>query len=176
MLSALFKTKERLKILREVFLRDNIRVTEISRDTSTSKGLVSRFLKEMEKEGLIEKRGLKYQNKNTTLAKAIKVMLNLYILGWEEISPSWTHSAALYGSWASGTNTHESDIDIWIKTDKDPSTEELNQLYNKLSNRTSSDVHILIITPAKLDDIKLNDPPFYNSLIKTSLILEGEPV
>lgn len=176
MLSELFKTQERLNILYETFLRDEIRVTEISKDTNTSKGLVSRFLKEMEKEGLLERKGLKYYNKNTSLVKAIKVMLNLNILRWEEVSPPWAQSAALYGSWASGTNTDRSDIDIWIKTDKAPSTEELNQLYNKLSSKTSSDVHILILTPEKLDDIKSNDPPFYNSLMKTSLVLEGEPV
>ncbi len=176
MVSELFKTQERLNILHEVFLRDEIRVTEISKDTNTSKGLVSRFLKEMEKEGLLERKGLKYYNKNTPLVKAIKVMLNLNILKWEEISPSWAQSAALYGSWASGTNTDESDIDIWIKTDKAPSTHELNQLYSKLSSRTSSDAHILILTPEKLDDIKLNDPPFYNSLMKISLVIEGEPV
>lgn len=176
MLSELFKTQERVNILQEVFLRNEISVTEISKDTKTSKGLVSKYLKEMEKEGLLLKKGLKYYKKNTSLVKAIKVMLNLNILKWEEISPSWADSAALYGSWASGTNTYESDIDIWIKTDKAPSTEKLNQLYDKLSNKTSSDIHILIITPEKLEDIKLNDPPFYNSLMKNSLILEGEPI
>lgn len=176
MLSELFKSKERVKILNEVFLRNEIGVTEIAKDTNTSKGLVSRFLKAMEKEDLLLRKGLKYYKKNTSLVKAIKVMLNLNILRWEEISPSWADSAALYGSWASGTNTYASDIDIWIKTDKTPSTEELNQLYDELSNKTSSDVHILIITPEKLEDIKLNDPPFYNSLMKNSLILEGEPI
>lgn len=176
MLSELFKTQERLTILHEVFLRDEIRVTEISKDTNTSKGLVSRFLKEMEKEGLLERKGLKYYNKNNSLVKAIKVMLNLNILRWEEISPSWTESAALYGSWASGTNTSESDVDIWIKTSKTPSTQELDHLYNNLSSRTSSDVHILILTPEKVDDIKLNDPPFYHSLMNSSLVLEGEPI
>lgn len=40
-------------VLHEVFLRDEIRVTEISKDINTSKGLVSRFLKEMEKESLL---------------------------------------------------------------------------------------------------------------------------
>ncbi len=176
MLSELFKTPERWNILHEVFLRNEIRVTEISKDTNTSKGLVSRFLKEMEKEGLLLRKGLKYYNKNTSLVKAIKVMLNLNILKWEEISPSWAQSAALYGSWASGTNTDESDVDIWIKTDKAPSTHKLTQLYKKIRNRTSSEIHILILTPEKLEDIKLNDPPFYDSLKNNSLVLEGEPV
>ena len=108
--------------------------------------------------------------------KIILFIINIVLIIIWNISPPWSQSAALYGSWASGTNTDESDIDIWIKTDKAPSTHELNQLYSKLSSRTSSDVHILILTPEKLDDIKLNDPPFYNSLMKTSLVIEGEPV
>ncbi len=176
MLSELFKTQERLNILGEVFLRNEIRVTEISKDTNTSKGLVSRFLKEMEKEGILLRKGQKYYNKNTPLVKAIKVVLNLNILKWEEISPPWSRSAALYGSWASGTNTDESDVDIWIKTDKAPPTHELTQLYKKIRNKTSSEIHILILTPEKIEDIKLNDPPFYDSLKNNSLVLEGEPV
>lgn len=176
MLSDLFKTPKRLNILHEVLLKDEIRVTEISRDTDTSKGLVSKFLKEMEKEGLLERKGLKYCIKNSSLTKAIKVMLNLNVLKWEEITPSWAQSAALYGSWASGRNTSESDVDIWIKTTKIPSTIELNQLYEKLEDKTPSDIHILILTDEKLKDLKLNDPPFYHSLMNSSLLLEGEPI
>lgn len=176
MIGNLLKTPERLNILHEVLLRDEIRVTEISRDTDTSKGLVSRFLKDMEEESLLEREGVKYRNKNNSLNRALKVMLNINLLRWEEISPSWTQSAALYGSWAKGTNTTESDVDIWIKTDKVPTTRELNQIYKNLKEKTSSDVHILILTPEKLEDIQQNDTPFYHSLLRNSLTLEGEPI
>ena len=108
--------------------------------------------------------------------KIILFIINIVLIIIWNISPPWSQSAALYGSWASGTNTDESDVDIWIKTDKAPSTHELTQLYKKIRNKTSSEIHILILTPEKIEHIKLNDPPFCDSLKNNSLVLEGEPV
>ena len=176
MINQLFKTPERLKILREVLLRTHITVTEVSKDTGLSKGLVSRYLYEMRDDGLLERKGRNYYLKNQAITRAIKVLLNLDTLSWEKITDSWIKSAALYGSWASGTNTEESDVDIWIKTDRNPSEEELNLLYKELKTRIASEINILILTPEKLESMKKTDPPFYHSLQRNSLLLEGEPI
>lgn len=174
MISQLFKTQERLKILHEALLSRTITVTEISKDTGVSKGLVSRYLNEMKEEGLLERKGRNYYQINQPITRAIKVFLNLNILRWNEITAEWIESAALYGSWASGTNTEESDVDIWIKTGENPSEDELNLLYKNLKIQTASEVNILILTPEKLESIKKTDPPFYHSLQRNSLLLEGE--
>ena len=117
MLSELFKTKERVNILQEVFLRNEISVTEISNDTKIQ-GIGIKISKRNGKGRFNLRKGVKYYNRNTPLVKAIKVMLNLNILKWEKISPPWAQSAVLYGSWTSSTNTDESNIDIWIKSSK----------------------------------------------------------
>jgi predicted nucleotidyltransferase len=177
MITHLFKTPERLKILHEVLLlKDDITVTEIQKSTGVSKGLVSRYLNEMREEGLLERSGRNYHLLNHAITRAIKVLLNLDTLKWDGITAEWMISAALYGSWASGTNTEESDVDIWIKTDRIPSTDELNILYKKLKTRTASEINILILTPEKLESIKITDPPFYHSLQRNSLQLEGESI
>lgn len=176
MINVLFKTPERLKILREVLLRPTVTVTEISKDTGLSKGLVSRYLNEMKDENLLERRGRDYYIKNQPITRAMKVLLNLETLKWDEINASWIESAALYGSWGTGTNTEESDVDLWIKTEDPPSEEDLNRLYKKLKTNTASEVNILILTPEKLESIKKTDPPFYHSLQRNSLLLEGEPI
>lgn len=176
MISELFKTPERLKILREVVIRSTITVTEISKDTGLSKGLVSRYLNEMKDESLLERKGRNYYLKDQAIIRAIKVLLNLEAIRWEEITASWIESAALYGSWASGTNAEESDVDIWIKTDENPPEEKLNLFYKELKTRTTSEINILILTPEKLESIKKTDPPFYHSLQRNSLLLEGAPI
>jgi predicted nucleotidyltransferase len=176
MLDKLFKTPERLKILREVVQKDENTVMKISEDTNVSKGLVSRYLNELKKEGILERNGRAYYLKKNALTKAIKILLNLETLKWEDLTAEWIESAALYGSWASGTNTEESDVDLWIKTDKRPSPNQINQLYKKLKIKTSSEVDILILTPEKLESIKKTDTPFYHSLKRSSLLLEGDPI
>jgi predicted nucleotidyltransferase len=176
MISPLFKTPQRLKILNEALKKDNVTVTELSKECVLSKGLVSRYLNIMKEEGLLERRERTYHIRDQALTRAIKVLLNLETLRWEEVTMEWIDSAALYGSWASGTNTEESDVDIWIKVEQLPSPSKLNLLHKKLKNRTNSEVNILILTPEKLESIKKSDPPFYHSLQVNSLLLEGEPI
>jgi predicted nucleotidyltransferase len=175
MLSPLFKTEKRIKILETALKRNKITVKDISRDTGVSKGLVSRYLDYMRKEGLLNRSGQSYHLQDQVLTRALKILLNLEKLNWNEITPKWAISTGLYGSWASGTNKEESDLDIWIKVEQYPSEDELNHLYKNLKSRTASEVNMLILTFQKLDSIKKTDPPFYNSLQRNSLILEGEP-
>lgn len=176
MLSKLFKTSERVKIFETVLKRDSVTVTEISQDTNLSKGLVSRYLNIMKDSGFLERKNQKYIVKKQPKTRAIKLLLNLENLKWEEIRPEWGLSAGLYGSWASGTNKEESDLDIWIKVGKYPSEEDLNLLHKNLKKNTSSEVNLLILTATKIEKMKKTDPPFYHSLQRNSLILEGEPI
>jgi DNA-binding MarR family transcriptional regulator len=49
-------------------------------------------------------------------------------------------------------------------------------LQRDLSLQTSSEVDLLVLTPEKLERIKREDPPFYNSLIMCPVTLKGEPL
>lgn len=175
MINYLFKTNERIQILETIMERYSFTVRDISIDTGVSKGLVSRYLNQLREDGFLKRSGRLYHVENQPLSRAIKVVFNLEKLKWDEISPSWILSAGLYGSWASGTNKEDSDLDIWIKVDQYPSEDELNILYKNLKDRISSELNILILTPKKLSSIK-DDVPFYNSLKNSSLILEGDAI
>lgn len=176
MINYLFKTDERVKILENVLERYSFTVKDISTETGVSKGLVSRYLDYMRKYGLLERSGRIYHVKSQSLTKALKIVLNLDKLKWDEISPPWVESTGLYGSWASGTNKEDSDLDIWVKVKEYPSEDDLNILYKNLKDKTSSELNILILTSDKLESIKKNDIPFYNSLKNNSLILEGDKI
>lgn len=175
MLFHLFKTPERMKILETVLKKKKITVSQITQETGVSKGMVSRYLKTMKAENFLNRKKQTYYLINHARTRALKILLSLEQLKWDEISPKWVESVGLYGSWASGTNTELSDVDIWIKVVNYPSEDEMNQLYKNIKNNTNSEVNILILTPEKLEQMKKTDPPFYHSLQIGSLLLEGEP-
>lgn len=174
MLTELFKTEERLKILYYIMYRDEFTVTEVSRETKVSKGLVSRYLAYLDEKRLIKRSGRMYLLEDSSETRAIKTILNLERIHLEKLDLEWASSSGLFGSWASGTNTHESDVDIWVMMDKYPSEHSLSILNRDLRKMTGSKVNLLILTQEKLDRIKSDDVPLYNSLLRNSIILKGE--
>lgn len=174
MLTELFKTRERVKILNYTFYTDKSSVTEISRETKVSKGLVSRFMKYLEKTGLIEKYGRTYHPKVNEKTRAIKVLLNLEKIDLDLDTLDWADSIGIYGSWASGENTFESDFDVWVFVKKYPSEYKISKLHKDLQDMAQSEVNMLILTPEKLERLKNTDKPFYNSILRNSIILKGE--
>lgn len=82
----------------------------------------------------------------------------------------------LYGSWARGTNYQESDLDVWIRADSLPSESVLSRLQNDLSLQSDSEVNLLALTSEKLEKLMIEDTPFYNSLLMSSVMLKGEPL
>jgi hypothetical protein len=43
-----------------------------------------------------------------------------------------------------------------------------------LSQQADSEVNLLVLTPEKLERLKKEDTPFYNSLVMSSVTLKGE--
>ncbi len=174
MLTELFKTEKRVEILYYVLYHDLSSVTEISKETGVSKGLVSRFLDYLKNKGLLERQGMKYHPKGSAKERKIKILLNLDKIDLNQCDLDWADTIGIYGSWASGTNTSESDFDIWIKVKKYPPEQKISQLNKDLRTMTNSEVNMLILTPEKLETLKNTDKPFYNSLLRNSIILKGE--
>ena len=176
MLAELFKTEERACILRYVMYRKSFRAVDISRETEVTKGLVSRYLHILMMHGLLQKNGPVYSPHDCALSRAIKLLLNLERIDLSALSLGFVRGIGLYGSWARGTNDQESDLDVWIKADSLPGQGILARLQRNLSSQTGSEVNLLMLTPEKLDRIRGEDPPFYNSLVLNSVTLRGEPI
>jgi predicted nucleotidyltransferase len=176
MLTELFKTEERACILRYVIYRKSFRAVDVSRETGVTKGLVSRYLNILEMQGLLQKKGREYYPHDCARCRAVRLLLNLERIDLSALSLGFARGIGLYGSWARGTNDEESDLDFWIKADSLPEQSILARLQRDLSVQTGSEVNLLILTPEKLDRIRREDPPFYNSLILSSATLKGEPI
>jgi predicted nucleotidyltransferase len=176
MLVELFKTEERARILRHVMFSSDFTVSEVSRTTGINKGLVSRYLRYLAERGIVRRDGRRYFPIDGALSRAVKLLLNLENIDLSSLSLGNANGLGLYGSWARGTNDQDSDLDVWISAEVLPSESDLARLQRDLSLQTGSEVNLLVLTPEKLERIKLEDSPFFNSLITGSMTLKGEPL
>lgn len=176
MLTGLFKTEERVRILYYALYRDDVSVTTVSKETGTNKGLVSGYLKLLARQGLLVRKDKKYIVPDNAMVRAVKVLLNLDRVGFNPANFNWVRGMGIFGSWAQGTNTHESDIDIWIKVDAYPPEKELAKLQGNIRKVTGCETNLLVLTPQKILELQARDTPFYSSLVKTFIVLEGESI
>jgi predicted nucleotidyltransferase len=174
MLIELLKTVERAKVLRYVMFRNSFSVAEVSRATGVTKGLVSRYLRLLVEFRLLQKEGRYYTPQDNAFSRAIKLLLNLEMIDLSPLSLDSAKGLGLYGSWARGTNHLESDLDVWIKAESLPAESILARLQKDLSQQTGAEVNLLVLTPDKLEKLKREDKPFYNSLVMGSTMLIGE--
>lgn len=175
-LPSLFKSEDRIRILRFVSLNDTVSVHSVSNETGVSKGLASLYLNILVNYGLLSRSGRVFQKRNTDLWSVVKLLQNLDLLTQALRLPPWARGIGIYGSWARGTNTSESDLDIWVLVDNyDPEFEfRVAESDQDLSKLTNGPVHSLILTREKLAGIARSDQPFYANLIKDSITIEGE--
>jgi predicted nucleotidyltransferase len=176
MILELFKTEERARILRYVMFCSSSSVAEVSMATGVTKGLVSRYLRLLVEYGLLQKEGRVYSPHDGAHSRAVKLLLNLERIDLSTLSLGSAEGLGLYGSWARGTNHQESDLDVWVRADCLPKENVLARLQRDLSIQADSKVNLLVLTPEKLERLKIEDIPFYNSLVMSSVTLKGEPL
>ncbi len=175
-LSEVFKSEERILILRYVGLRASVTVQAVADGTGRSKGFVSQYLNMLVEEQLLTRNHRAFIREDSALWRSIKRLLNLDLLRPHVTLPAWVDGIGIFGSWAEGTNTTESDLDLWILVSRyDPDLEicaaELDQ---EIARYTGCEVNSFLLTPDKLRHLKEHDQPFYTSLKRGYLTLQGE--
>ncbi|MBU2567756.1 MAG: nucleotidyltransferase domain-containing protein [Elusimicrobia bacterium] len=170
----IFTTKERIKILKAViFNTQPIRVNSIAAMIKISKGLVSKYLDVLLKEGITKKSKGKYLIVDSSITKGIRILLNITGIDTGIFKRfDFVGSAGLYGSCAKGENTADSDVDIWIKI-KDVTDEKVASL-TAVINKKIRNAKLLFLTTNKIEKMKKDDKLFYHSLTFGSIVLYGE--
>ena len=141
-LPALFRTRERITLLRATLDVPACTVRQIASKTGLSKGLVSPYLALLEREGLLGKDKRSYQLKFSPLTIAVKRLLNLDCITSVLEKPAWASGIGMYGVWAEGTNTEESDIDLWVYAPVLPSGIMVAELEREVARKISAEVHV----------------------------------
>lgn len=173
-LADICKTPARITLLMAVLKNPTMSVSAIATRTGMTKGMVSRYLSILEAEGILvrEKRG--YRLVESPLVIAIRQLLNILLLRRIVSLPEWAWGIGVYGSWGKGTNTEESDLDIWIYAERPAPPEETGRIMRTIRKSVDAEVHLLLLTPERIRQIRENDEPFYESLVESMKIIRGE--
>jgi predicted nucleotidyltransferase len=170
----IFSTKERIKIIDAVvYKKGNISVNNVASQLRLSKGLVSKYLDILAKEGILKRANGKFIVVESAIGKGIKILLNIRKIPVSLFRKyPFVKSAGLYGSCAKGENNEESDIDLWVKVD-DVSEEKLASLSSGL-NKKLEKLKLLFLTDKKIEKLKKEDELFYHSLAFGSITIYGD--
>jgi predicted nucleotidyltransferase len=173
-MESVFSTKERIKILRAViFSNQPISVNFIAATLKISKGLVSKYLDVLLKEGIAKKSNGKYLIVNSPITKASKILLNITGIDAGVFKKfDFVEAVGIYGSCVKGENTDESDVDLWVKI-KDTSDAKAAFLTATM-NKKIKNVKPLFLTTEKIAKMKKDDMLFYHSLSFGSIVLYGD--
>jgi predicted nucleotidyltransferase len=90
--------------------------------------------------------------------------------------PEWAEGIGAYGSWGTGTNTGESDLDLWVYGTTPPASADLARLQRSLREQLSTEVNLLVLTPGRIQNIRDDDPPFFASFSSSMVTIRGNPV
>lgn len=173
-MESIFSTKERIKILKTViFSVQPISVNVIAVKLKISKGLVSKYLDVLLREGIVKKSNGKYLIVDSPITKAAKILLNITSIDTSIFKKfDFVEAVGLYGSCAKGENADGSDVDLWIKV-KEVNDEKAASLTATI-NKKIRNVKPLFLTTKKIEKMKEDDVLFYHSLLFGSIVLYGE--
>lgn len=177
-LTELFKTEERIRILRYVARRSPVTTTAVVGATGTSKPLVSRYLRLLVQNDFCTQHGREYTWNENARCLAVKHLLNIDLLVAAVPLPEWARGVGVYGSYAEGTNTADSDLDLWMLVDEyTPDLEVFAARIGKsASAAVGTEANLLILTPERLSDLRESDRPFYTNLSRSSVTLGGASI
>jgi len=174
-LDKIFSTKERIKILREIiFKTGRLSASGVVKKLRVSKAFVSKYFHILIKSKIIKKTGKNlYINTADPQTKSIKIMFNVKEVNINSFAKyNFVKAAGLYGSCVKGTNTEESDIDLWVYT-KETGESRNAALVKELKNRISR-VKVLILTDKNIQELIKTNKAFYHSLFFGSIVVYGE--
>ena len=174
MLSEIFRTEERIRILRHVSLRQSATVGAVALATGVSKGLASGYLNTLVSEGLLRREKRTFIRGDTPLWPAIKRLLNLDLLKDTIALPEWARGIGIYGSQGRRHQHHRERLDLWPVDTASPDTEiRAAELEGTIAAHTRCEVNIFILTPDRVRYLREHDRPFYTALITGHLTLAG---
>jgi predicted nucleotidyltransferase len=173
MLTDLFRTEEREKILACTLDRPACTVQEIADATGITKGLVSRYLASLAARKILIREERTYHLQYTAMTRHLKKVLNIERLRSVITLPAWAVGIGIYGSFAQGTNTRESDLDLWVRVRELLPEFSVAAAEREWSKKLTAEVHVLVLTPEKIRALSENDKPFWQSFARDAIVLEG---
>lgn len=149
---------------------------EVVRRTGISEGSANNMLRKLSEVGILERnvkgRMVFYSlNLKNALSRQLKILFNVYSLN-ELVNKlkQYSKKIILFGSCSEGTDTDESDIDLFILTnDRGKITSEINA-YQEIERQISP----VIVNSTEFVELRKNDKPLYDRILKGLSLWETE--
>ena len=190
LLENIFGKKNNIKVLRHLAMHKDwqFNITELARDISVNKGILSKLVESLEKENIIKvsrkgKIKLFSINKDNQFIKDLVINLFEKEKNFQEeiLRPlvkkigNKAISIILYGSFASGKARLSSDIDVLvIASKKDNELEKDIALLKEEFLKKDLLLRIDMISIAELKNIYKMQEPFIKSVMKNNKVLHGK--
>ncbi|MDD5162642.1 MAG: nucleotidyltransferase domain-containing protein [Candidatus ainarchaeum sp.] len=154
-----------------------LKVRSLARFAKVSPALVSGTIAILKKQGAINKGKIDLLHPS---ARALKILLNIESLTSAKFVPEIRsifkdcNGIGLYGSWANGTNSKDSDLDFWVKSESE-SEEKSAKISRFVKQKLGLEASIIILTQKRLKELKEKDFVFY-SMLYNCFLLWGEGI
>jgi len=175
----LVSTPEREKVAGHVLRHSSqpIRINAMARELHLSPGQVHKCVQRMRDLELVREDRIIEGPRITSLRRMFNVSeleeKKIASLIQEGFKPCL--GIGVYGSWASGTNTEDSDLDIWIKLGIQPPDASIAATRRKIQQRLGVSVDFVFATRERMQDIAAKSPSLFYALHQ-GIVLWGEPL
>jgi predicted nucleotidyltransferase len=170
-------TRERLSILEHLLYHpsDEIVPDRVAKKAKVSRSQAHKYVTILRKQGLVAGRRMA----ESPLVQALRALLNVKKVeeaGVDGILKRHFQKMkgwGLFGSWAAGTNSEGSDLDIWMKLEREPQDLEMARAKSEISGKLGVGVDLVAATPQRLEGFRKKSDAFYYSLYNGKL-MRGE--
>ncbi len=175
----IFSTSEREKLFTYfIYMDGELRTLRgIARELSLSPAQVHKYMKILEREGLA-KNGRMVDNEYVRSLRRVVNLQRIEKAGLVGIIrrkvPSST-GIGMFGSWAQGRNTMDSDLDIWVKIKKGIGIEKESELKREIEKKIGVDVDLFLFDNGALQKRRSENAAFFFSIYH-STVLWGERI
>ncbi|MFH1256551.1 MAG: nucleotidyltransferase domain-containing protein [Candidatus Diapherotrites archaeon] len=178
-LSEFFSSDKKMAIAEFILNHPNAELSarKLAKEVSVSPALASIFIKGIKEGGLAEEK----LNLFDPRIRALKLLFNVNLLRKKKAidlikkSVKGVKGIGIYGSWANGLNYEDSDLDLWVRVEKQVERGGLAKLRKELKERLAVEPNIIVLNDKRLTELKEKDFVFYCTL-HNSFVLEGEQV
>lgn len=153
-----------------------VKVTGLAKLVKANKGTASLAVKRLTAIGIIRDKRVNLQD---PLVRSLKVLLTVEkIIDSGAVAMLKRHSvsAGLYGSAAKGTDTEDSDLDIWIRPKRSMLLLEAAKLSTELGGILKKEVQVLPLDNERLSKLRNENENLYFSLVFGSVLLFGDGI
>src|SRR3989344_969604 len=166
----------------EFLMQENASVRDLAKKAKCSPAKITQFAGIYSKSNLIavkndkNRKIISLNKSNPLVREIITLVYTNKILNSKAFSLLKKNSSSigLYGSVVEGTVDKQSDIDIWVVSDKRKKLVEAGKLKQQFTNELGKEVSLKFFTQEDIENLKAKDRVFYNELEYKSKILHGD--